>query len=189
MVLLRLLWGIVAYPVTTLDAFHLREKRLRLRYGFMAYVAGGVLWACLELPRAVSTNSPYPWALPFLAVLFSLPWIMPASWFHLFAKAFRGKGDLEATLAYLGLPSFVLMTTLGVVDTLNLYVLPHSFPGVGLSKTDIYRTLSILVGAWPLVLSVLALQRAHAVSLLKAIAIAVSAVVTGTPLVLFIYYL
>src|SRR5262245_12070027 len=68
MTLPRLLWGIVARPVKTLDAFDLHDGRLRLRRGLMAYGAGGALGALLELPRALSTNSPYPWALPILAV-------------------------------------------------------------------------------------------------------------------------
>jgi hypothetical protein len=92
-------------------------------------------------------------------------------------------------LAYLGLPSVVLVVAFGVVDTLNLYVLPPLLPGVGLNKTEITRLLSTLGATWSLVLSVLALKRAHAVSLPKAIAIAVLAVGVGTPVALFFYYL
>jgi hypothetical protein len=187
MTLLRLLWGIVAHPVRTLDAFHLHEKRFR--YGFMAYAAGGALGASFELPQALRTNSPYPWAVPFLAVLFSLPWIVAASWVHPFAKAFRGKGDLRTTLAYLGLPSFVLVAAFGVVDILNRYLPPDPFPGVTLSKADIYRVLSTLAGTWALVLCALALAKGHTVSLMKALAIVAIAVAVGTPLVLFVYYL
>jgi hypothetical protein len=185
MTLPRLLWGIVAQPVRTLDAFHLHEKRLR--YGFMAYGAAGVLGACLLLGQG--GVRPRPWALPMLPVFAALPWIATASWFHPFAKALRGKGRFGATLAYLGLPSVVLVVAFGVVDTLNLYVLPPLLPGVGLNKTEITRLLSTLGATWSLVLSVLALKRAHAVSLPKAIAIAVLAVGVGTPVALFFYYL
>jgi hypothetical protein len=185
MTLLRFLLGILVRPVRTLDAFHLHEKRFR--YGFMAYGAAGLLGAFLMLVQGVA--KPRPWAVPFLPVFVALPWVMAASWFHPFAKAFRGQGNLRTTLAYLGLPSVVLMAALGVVDTLNGYVFPDPLPGVGINKAEIFRTLSILAGAWALGLSALALKRAHTVSLLKAIVIAATAVVVGTPLVLFIYYL
>jgi hypothetical protein len=185
MPLLRFLWGIVAQPVRALDAFHLHEKRFH--YGFMAYGATGVLGACLML--AQGTAKPNPWALPFLPAFLAMPFVMAASWFHPFAKAFRGNGHFKATLAYLGLPSFVLGVSFGVVDTLSLYLPPRWFLGVGLHKAEVYRLLSTLGATWTLVLSVLALKRAHAVSLPKAIAIAVLAVGVGTPVALFFYYL
>jgi nucleoside-diphosphate-sugar epimerase len=130
----------VAQPVRTLDAFHLHEKRLR--YGFMAYGATGVLLACHQLAQG---TRPKPWALPVFPAFIAMGFVMLASWFHPFAKALRGKGDYKATLAYLGLPTFALRVVFVVVDILNLYLLAFG-AGIEIRIRDLVALICRLMG-------------------------------------------
>jgi len=183
------LWGILFHPAITLRCF-LADPR-RMPYGLYAVLIFAGLYSIASLVGYWLGRLPYGWE-PFIKIptqqfflwqsIYLIPatlvsWIFYAGCIQLLSKPFGGKGGFEDTFALLGLTFFAFLLAMQLPDWIVDYALPRSVFNSPMFYNFI-NPLRLIAGTiWIVVLHILAVQRAQALSLGKAAIVTLVAVV------------
>ena len=177
--------AILYKPTATIERFLRCEQRLR--YGLYTILLFGSSYTLAVIGAYLSRHLPYgiPLALRIpidryyaYEAFFLLPvtiatWVMFAGLVQLLARAFRGGGSFEDTLAATGLPFVALIAFMLLPDIVVDYLLPESVKSASVFARLINPARLTAASLWLLVLHVIAVRAVQRLSLLK------SAVITA----------